>query len=621
MLGAGQVTDLAARRAYEQAWRQFAQQQSAEEFCSSWLVIQCHAIGGVSDGVVILQKPGTKSFAPVAFYPESPRDRAHLAHVSERALQEGQGILLPGGQVGEGDAQGPRYQLGYPVRLDGEIRGVVGVDIAWRSEARLQAAMRELQWGSCWLEVLLRRHADPSEAERLRLKLALDLVSTLLEQPNLRESTTAFTTELAARLGCDRVTLGMLEGKHVRVAAVSHSPQFEKRANLMRAIERAMEEAVDQEELVVYPPERPDLPVVARAHESLLHESQAGSAATFPLVHGERVVGALTFERAAGQRFDVPALEICAAVASVAGPIIELKQGNEASLPVHAGRSAKSLWEKLAGSGHPGWKLGALGVIALAAFLALATGDFRVSANSTVEGVVQRAVSAPINGFVTEAPLRAGDTVRQGQVIARLDDRDLKLERTKIESQREQYVKQFREAMGKRERAQIAIVSAQIAQAQAQLALIDEQLTRTSLAAPFDGLIVSGDLSQRLGSPVERGQVLFEVAPLADYRVVLQVDERDIAYVAVGQRGELTVTSMPGERFAFAVRTITPVNTAREGRNFYRVEAVLEGEGSARLRPGMEGVGKIHIEERKLVWIWTYGLTDWVRLWIWSHLP
>ncbi|MGH8721978.1 MAG: efflux RND transporter periplasmic adaptor subunit, partial [Burkholderiales bacterium] len=294
---------------------------------------------------------------------------------------------------------------------------------------------------------------------------------------------------------------------------------------------------------------------------------------------------------------------------------------NEASLPLHAGRSAKSLWEKLAGPGHPGWKLGALGAGAVAAFLALATGEFRVSANSTVEGVVQRAVSAPINGFVTEAPLRAGDTVKAGQVIARLDDRDLRLERVKIESQREQYVKQFREAMGKRERAQIAIVSAQIAQAEAQLALVDEHLARTALAAPFDGIIVSGDLSQRLGSPVERGQVLFEVAPLADYRLVLQVAERDISHVAQGQKGELTVTSMPGERFPFEVRGITPVNTAKEGRNFYRVEATLLQEAESRLRPGMEGVGKISIEERKLVWIWTHGLTDWVRLWAWSWLP
>jgi len=616
------VADLASRRAYEQAWRQFAQQHSsAEEFCRSWLVIQCHAIGGVSSGVVVLLKPGTTSFVPVAFYPEEPDDRSHLARVSERALQEGQGVVEPGPAAADGGAGDAPYQLAYPVRLDGEIRGVVGLEIGWRPEARLQVAMRELQWGSSWLEVLLRRHADPSEAERQRLKLALDLVSTLLELPGLKESSTAFTTELAARLGCDRVTLGMLEGKRVRISAVSHSPQFEKRANLVRAIERAMEEAVDQQDMVAHPPEREGRPVVSRAHEALLQESQAGSAATFPLEHGGQVIGALTFERAAGRRFDVPSLELCAAVASVAGPIIELKRGNEAGLPQIAGRSARNLWDKLAGPGHPGWKLAALGVAALAAFLALASGEFRVSASSTVEGVVQRAISAPISGFVTEAPLRAGDTVRQGQVIARLDDRDLKLERARLEGQRQQFAKQFREAMGKRERAQVAIVSAQIAQAEAQLALVEEQLARTTLAAPFDGVIVSGDLSQKLGSPVERGQVLFEVAPLEDYRVVLLVDEREIAYVAEGQQGELTVTSMPGERFRLTVRQITPVNLAKEGRNYYRVEAVLGEQARARLRPGMEGVGKISIEERKLVWIWTHGLADWARLWVWSHLP
>jgi hypothetical protein len=620
-LGQGRVADLAARRTYEQAWRQFAQHQNTEDFCSSWLVIQAHTIGGVSDGVVVLHKPGTSAFAPVAFVPEAPRDRSHLAKISERALQTGRGVLEPREQPGTADAERPRYQLAYPVRLDGEVRGVVGLELDWRPETQLQTAMRELQWGSSWLEVLLRRRADPKEAETLRLKLALDLVSTLLEQPNLKESTTAFTTELAARLGCDRVTLGMLKGRRITVTAVSHSPQFEKRANLMRAIERAMEEAVDQEETVVHPPEREDRAVVARAHEALLIDSQAGSAATFPLVHGERVVGALTFERAAGHRFDVPTLNVCEAVASVAGPIIELKQSTETSLPVHAGRSAKGLWDRIAGPGYPGSKLGAIAVIALAAFLALATGDFRVSGNAMVEGLVKRAMSAPINGFVKEAPLRAGDVVSEGQVIARLDDRDLRLERVKLQSQREQYVKQYREAMGKHERAQISIVSAQIAQAEAQLALIEAQLARTALVAPFSGVIVSGDLSQSLGSPVERGQVLFEVAPLKDYRVVLQVDERDIAYAAEGQHGELTVTSIPGERFGFTVQKITPVNIAKEGRNFYRVEAALDAQGEARLRPGMEGVGKITIEERKLVWIWTHGFTDWVRLWLWKWVP
>jgi multidrug efflux pump subunit AcrA (membrane-fusion protein) len=159
-----------------------------------------------------------------------------------------------------------------------------------------------------------------------------------------------------------------------------------------------------------------------------------------------------------------------------------------------------------------------------------------------------------------------------------------------------------------------------MSQAAAQLALIEEQLARTAMTAPFDSVIVSGDLSQSLGSPVERGQVLFELAPLDGYRIVLKVDERDIAHVALGQRGELAVTAMPGEAVPFTVTSITPVNLAEEGRNYFRVEARVEGEG-ARLRPGMAGVGKIYVEERKLVWIWTRSLTDWVRLTLWSWLP
>ncbi len=100
---------------------------------------------------------------------------------------------------------------------------------------------------------------------------------------------------------------------------------------------------------------------------------------------------------------------------------------------------------------------------------------------------------------------------------------------------------------------------------------------------------MSGDLSQSLGAPVERGQVLFEIAPLDDYRVALQVDERDISHVVVGPAGELAVSSMPGERFGFAVTKVTPVNSAKEGRNFFRVEAALEAKPGPRLRPGHGG--------------------------------
>jgi RND family efflux transporter MFP subunit len=286
-------------------------------------------------------------------------------------------------------------------------------------------------------------------------------------------------------------------------------------------------------------------------------------------------------------------------------------------------KAAEASWRQLAhliGPRHMVLKLSVIGLAALVAVLAFARGDYRVSARSVMEARSRLASVAPFNGYVKEAPTRAGDVVRQGQVLAVLDDRELRLERMKWQSQADQLVKQRDLAVAKRDAAAAQIASAQIDQARAQVALLDDQLSRTRLLAPLDGSVVTGDLSQSLGAPVERGQVLFEVAPLADYRLVLQVDERDIADVAGGQRGELLLTAWPADSVPFTVETITPVSTAREGRNYFRIEAKLDHIPD-RLRPGMEGVGKIVAGRHLLVWIWTRQAIDWLRLKLWAWLP
>jgi multidrug efflux pump subunit AcrA (membrane-fusion protein) len=144
------------------------------------------------------------------------------------------------------------------------------------------------------------------------------------------------------------------------------------------------------------------------------------------------------------------------------------------------------------------------------------------------------------------------------------------------------------------------------------------------VTAPFDAVVVQGDLSQQLGSPVEQGKVLFELAPLDAWRVILKVDERDIAHVRQGQAGELVLTSLPGQLFPLTVRRITPVSVAEEGRNYFRVEAELQtdaGQPAPPMRPGMEGVGKVDAGHRSLLWIWTHRFTDWLRLKSWEWLP
>ena len=53
----------------------------------------------------------------------------------------------------------------------------------------------------------------------------------------------------------------------------------------------------------------------------------------------------------------------------------------------------------------------------------------------------------------------------------------------------------------------------------------------------------------------------------------------------------------------------------------FRVEAQIDARGDTRLRPGMEGVAKVEVEERRLISIWTRRLTDWLALKSWSWLP
>jgi hypothetical protein len=90
--------------------------------------------------------------------------------------------------------------------------------------------------------------------------------------------------------------------------------------------------------------------------------------------------------------------------------------------------------------------------------------------------------------------------------------------------------------------------------------------------------------------------------------------------VQVGQTGRLVISGLADDPIPFSVSKVTPVATAQDGRNFFRVEARL-GQALPGLRPGMEGVGKIGTGERRLWWVLTHSFTDWLRLALWSWLP
>ena len=152
--------------------------------------------------------------------------------------------------------------------------------------------------------------------------------------------------------------------------------------------------------------------------------------------------------------------------------------------------------------------------------------------------------------------------------------------------------------------------------AAAELELIEYQTAQSSLISPFDALLVSGDLSQRVGASVRQGDVLFELSPSEEYRLALYVDEFRINDIRQSQTGRLVVSAIPDKEFPFTVTRINPVAEIRDGATVYRVEAKPSGDLSM-LSVGLEGVAKVYVDRRLLLSIWTRGAKDWMTIQMW----
>lgn len=592
-------------------WGAFAGAADVGAFCGAWLALQCRQIAETQCGLLLLQD-GEARFTPAAIWPDCARDVTHLARTAQKALMERRGLVE---QRADGLAE-----VAYPVEADQRIEGVVVLEIR-ASGTALQAALRQLHWGTGWLEALIRRRWAQRDAEQIeRSALALDLVVLGGEHDRLRAAATAIATDLAARLGCRRVAIGLARRRGVRLIALSHTAWFEADTETAAALEAAMEEALDQDLPTVLPPLPETTRRITVALADLSHASGARSLAAVPLTAGPRTVGAMVVERDGEEPFDRSALQLLEAAGHAIGPLLAAKAEGDRLV---SGRIVTALGDAaraVLGPRRPALKLAAAAVLAAAAWLSVATAEFRVTARAVIEGSVQHAAVAPFDGFVAAAPIRAGDVVEEGEILARLDDRELRLEAARWRAEREQQLLRYQEAIGRQDRAQARILSAQIRQTEAQLALIEGKIERAAIRAPFRGVVISGDLSQQLGAPVETGRMLFEIAPLDAFRVVLKVDERDLRYVRQGQDGQLVLTGLSADSFPLSVSKLTSVATTEEGRNVFRVEADLAAT-DPRLRPGMEGVAKLSVEDRALVWIWTRSLLDWLRLSLWSWLP
>ena len=184
-----------------------------------------------------------------------------------------------------------------------------------------------------------------------------------------------------------------------------------------------------------------------------------------------------------------------------------------------------------------------------------------IYATGSVEPSVMLPISSRVPGTLAQLAVDEGSPVRKGQVLARLEDTDL---RSTVDEQaaRARYATENFErtedllrrgfiSQGELDRARSDREAADAALARART-----QRDFTALVAPADGVIIRRD--GEIGQYLSAGQALFTMSCCAPLRVAVEVDEEDILRVHVGQKALLHLDALPGAVIEGTVAQVTP---------------------------------------------------------------
>jgi biotin carboxyl carrier protein len=592
----------------------------------TWLEHKVASRPDVQSALLLLQQNGQLEQA--AAWPKSEKPDAGLVVIAKEAYQKSESVAWedsPTGYKGPDRRKIQRLES-RPIIREGKIVGSMallllpGADTI-SSEKTIEEVLPPIESfkDSPQMGGLPSKNSGSGLSESKALNI-LQMVAAVLGKEHFSEAITEVATELATAFECDRVSIGLTKGRFNEVLAVSHSADIQPTQSLLQLLAAAMDESVDQCEAVQYPPMQDNVHQIILSHAELANRHNVQQLLTIPMMREQTIIGAIVFERRDLKPFSTEQIDLLGNISATLGPVLELKRDREHSWFARLKADASAIWQKLFAA--EGRIMRATLAIMLIGLLALPLIPIKYSLNAParLEGISQRVMVAPSDGFLRSTSVRPGDMVKAGQVLAEMADEDLRQERRRWESEVLRHDSTFGDALKRKDRAQMASAQAQAAEARAQLTLAEQQIERTRITAPFNGVVLKGDLKQQIGAPFKRGDTLLVLAPANEYRVIISVEDRAIESVLKGSRGNILLTAMPDNALPISIERVLPVANAQDGRNAFEVEARLI-DNSVNLRPGMEGVAKIESGERSLYWMLGHRLSDWLKLtfWSWTH--
>ncbi len=503
-----------------------------------------------------------------------------------------------------------------------------------RSRQALQTTMALVEL----LAGYVHTHAAGQQLRRVRsagasLDLGARLIASINNARTFKGASIQLVNDLCRQLGVDRVAMGWVGGaknaegrRFSKVIAMSDTEQIDRRMAMVRKIETAMDECLDQEQAVLYPPPPVEgagadvllSQAITHAHRDLAAGDAKLKVASLPLRIDERVLGVMLVESTGAGAIDLQTIELLQASLDLIAPVLEIRRSDDRNLALRAWDSAHRAGAWLVGPRHTLWKIAGALVVAATLVVTLVDVTYRVSAPMRLEAREPRTVSVPFSGKIRSlAPgIEPGVRVEKGQLLFEMDTTEQQLQKLQAQSQIVEAEKKADEARKKGNISDAQQAEAQAEQARARLGLAQHNIDEARVVAPISGTIIAGDIRDKVGAAVEIGQSVFQIADLSDMVVEARVDDRDIALVRPDATGEIATKADPAKSFPFTVERIVPLSQAEEGKNAFVVRGKLSGSAPW-FRPGMEGIAKFNTEEHSLAWIAGRRVIDQLRLWLW----
>jgi hypothetical protein len=612
--------------------RLLAASANLPNFIHDLILTQAHLVAGTEAAAFLVEQTqdeeGKKGLnLKVAAHIRPDDSDADTRSAALNAFQEIMKPCIVQGKDGaiqiEGSSDGgeSQYCLVTLLRSEGAVVAASAVITRARDLERAQQRLTSMQLVAGYFDLFtLRRRDEQSRAVAQSHQHVLQLATAVATADGFDSAAMNLCNELAARTGAARVSLGWLKGNNIKLRALSHTEEFDKKQELSVQLVKVMEECLDNDEIVQYEPDGTTTETVTR-EASILSRAQSGETIlSLPLRRKGEVVGVATLEFAPNQKIGPQAAVGLAVAVELLAPQLFDRFQNDRWLITKVGLSIRDLGEKTFRS--PKYMLAKslfLVIAAALAFLTIYKPMYHVKATFQFAPIESRKLSAPFESAkLWKVYHKFGDHVVAGEKLFEFEH--YQLDDQLFTAQKEAAQKRAEAANygGNDDKAAERLAAElEMAQAESRASYYEKQIKDCLITAPFDGEILIGDLEHDIGKQFKPSDPpLMEIGQPNALRAELGVDERDIQDVLLQAKGKLATEAKPSTEYPFTIERIVPLPSPKEGTNTYTVHATLE-QIEPDWRPGMRGEARVDVRHERLIWIWTHKFVDWVRFKLW----